>query len=65
MVAFLDGEVTRHRASTCAALVLRALECECRGQIAAGDAEILAKVSSEDDLEALAAYTEDRSVDLI
>ncbi|MDI9915627.1 antitoxin [Rhodococcus sp. IEGM 1379] len=65
MVAFLDGEVTSHRASSRAALVLRALERERRRQIAARDAEILAKVSSEDDLDSLAVYAEDRSADLI
>ncbi|MCJ0907083.1 YlcI/YnfO family protein [Rhodococcus sp. ARC_M6] len=65
MVAFLDGEVTSHRAPSRAALVLRALERERRRQIAARDAEILAKASSRDDLDSLAAYAEDRSADLI
>ena len=65
MVAFLDGEVSSHRASSRAALVLRALERERRRQVAARDAEILAQVSDEDDVGSLAAYAEDVSADLI
>ncbi|MDV6271424.1 antitoxin [Rhodococcus globerulus] len=65
MVAYLDGEVTSHRASSRAALVLRALERERRRQIAARDAEILAEVSAEDDLDSLAAYAEDASANLL
>ena len=65
MVAFLDGEVTSHRASSRAALVLRALERERRRQIAARDAEILAQVSDRDDVDSLATYAEDASADLI
>jgi Arc/MetJ-type ribon-helix-helix transcriptional regulator len=65
MVAFLDGEVSSHRASSRAALVLRALERERRRHIAARDAEILAQVSEEHDVDSLAAYAEDASVDLI
>lgn len=64
MVAFLDGEVKDHRASSRAALVLRALERERRRQIAARDAEILAKVSSEDDMDSLATHVDDLSRDL-
>ena len=65
MVAFLDGEVSSRRASSRAALVLRALERERRRQIAARDAEILAKMSGGDDLDALATHTADVSADLI
>ncbi|WP_208722182.1 YlcI/YnfO family protein [Rhodococcus qingshengii] len=65
MVAFLDGEVSSHRASSRAALVLRALERERRRQVAARDAEILAQASAEDDLDSLAAYAEGVSADLI
>jgi len=65
MVAFLDGEVSSHRASSRAALVLRALERERRRQVAARDAEILAQVSDQDDVDSLAAYAEDVSADLI
>ncbi|KJF19330.1 YlcI/YnfO family protein [Rhodococcus sp. AD45] len=65
MVAFLDGEVSSHRASSRAALVLRALERERRRQIAARDAEILTQDSGEDDLDALATHIADVSADLI
>lgn len=64
MVAYLDGEVNGHRASSRAALVLRALERERRRQIAARDAEILAKVSSEDDMDSLATHVDNLSRDL-
>jgi Arc/MetJ-type ribon-helix-helix transcriptional regulator len=64
MVAYLDSEVNRHCASSRAALVRRAPERERRRQIAARDAEILAKVSSEDDMDSLATHVDNLSRDL-
>jgi hypothetical protein len=63
-VAYLVGEVNGDRASSRAALVLRALERERRRQIAARDAEILARVSSEDDMDSLATHVDNLSRDL-
>lgn len=58
VVAYLDDEVSSDRASSRAALVLRALERERRRQVAGRDAEILAQASSGDDLGSLAEHAE-------
>lgn len=60
IVAFLDDEVRKHRATSRASLVLRALERERRRQTAARDAEILSGATSEHDLSSLARHTVNR-----
>jgi Arc/MetJ-type ribon-helix-helix transcriptional regulator len=57
VVAFLDREVSEKRASSRAAVVLRALEREQRRQIAARDAAILAATEPDHDLDALAEFS--------
>ncbi|KPH20781.1 antitoxin [Rhodococcus sp. ADH] len=56
IVAFLDEEVRMRRATSRAALVLRALERERRLQVAARDAEILSSDASDHDLGSLAHH---------
>ena len=56
LVAFVDELVSRGEGSSRAAIVTRALERERRRKIAERDAEILATVASDADLDQLAEF---------
>ena len=64
IVAFIDGEVREHNAPSRAAVVLRALERERRRQIAARDADILARLGANTDMDSLATFAAGLAVDL-
>ncbi len=57
VVEFLDAAVQKGRTPSRAALVTYALEREMRRQAAEGDAEILRRVGSGDDLDDVVAWT--------
>lgn len=56
LVEFIDQRVERGEATSRAAVVAAAVDRERRREIAARDAEILARVASGDDLDDLAAF---------
>lgn len=56
LVEFIDGLVEHGDASSRATVVARAVERERRREIAARDAEILARTSGDADLDRLAEY---------
>ena len=64
IVAFIDGEVSEHHAPSRAAVVLRALERERRRQTAARDADILARLGTDTDMDSLASHAAGLTVDL-
>jgi len=64
IVAFLDEEVRERHAPSRAAVVLRALERERRRQIAARDAAILARLGPDADMDSLADFAAELSVEL-
>lgn len=64
IVGFLDDEVLAQRAPSRAAVVLRALERERRRQIAARDAEILARSGNDRDMDSLAGFAAGLPVDI-
>ncbi len=64
IVAFIDGEVSDHNAPSRAAVVLRALKREIRIQIAARDADILARLRADPEMDSLAAFAAGLAVDL-
>ncbi|OBI40425.1 antitoxin [Mycobacterium kyorinense] len=64
VVAFLDREVSEKRATSRAAVVLRALERERRRQIAARDAAILTATEPDRDLDALAQFAAKLATDI-
>lgn len=56
LVEFLDRLVQRGSANSRAEVIMRALEREKRREIAARDAEILARAGSDPDMDSLAEY---------
>ena len=64
MVEFLDSEVSASRASSRAAVVVRALEREKRRQVAARDADILARSRTDTDMDSLAGFAASLPIDL-
>lgn len=63
LVAFIDELVTTGRAGSRAAVVTRAIEREKRREAAARDATILAQAGTDPDLDRLAAFGAQTSMD--
>lgn len=63
IVKFIDDLVSRGDASSRAAVVSRALDRERRRQIAERDAEILAGVAADPDMDALAKFAVSTPID--
>ena len=64
IVEFLDVQVSEGRAKSRAVIVGRALERERRREVAARDAEILARLGDDPDMDRLAAHVADAPIDL-
>ncbi|MGI8626760.1 MAG: YlcI/YnfO family protein [Geodermatophilaceae bacterium] len=64
LVKFIDATVSSGAASSRAAVVASAVERELRRHIAARDAQILARLSSDSDLDSLAEYAAKVPLDL-
>lgn len=64
LVKFIDATVASGSASSRAAVVASAVERELRRHIAARDAQILAGLTSDSDLDGLAKYAATLPVDL-
>lgn len=64
MVAFLDDQVSAGQASSRAAVVTRALERERRRAVAARDAQILARLGDDPDMDGLARHVAADDIEL-